>query len=106
MAHCKGGDVKWPTAGARNISEWVKLEGGNMRYRSLDEDKTVLTAEEVKDKGVGDIYCSVHIVLVAADIAMVTGHVVGGKYEETGWMLLRSGTYLKGPGRETSPLWG
>ena len=75
-----GDSITWPTAGGaagepRNLSDWLVVGRGNTRV-VRDEAKKILTDEEAKTLGVGDVLLRVSILVGAVDKAVVGGHLV------------------------------
>lgn len=74
-----GEDITWPTLGGtegdpRNISEWMVVGLGSTRA-VRDKQNKILTDEEAKALGVGDVLLRVSILVGAVDKAVVAGHL-------------------------------
>ena len=74
-----GEDITWPTLGGtegdpRNISEWMVVGLGSTRV-VRDKQNKILTDEEAKALGVGDVLLRVSILVGAVDKAVVAGHL-------------------------------
>ena len=74
-----GADLVWPTAGERprNFSNWLTLGNTQISFRE-SEGGTILTRDEIQERGIKDYYLRASLVLVGVDECHIMAHIIGG----------------------------